>query len=662
MGKGKKARKKKARQEKRERQRRKNHPFTHRDPWTKAIKRVLAELPPSEASAGLAAVTLATTATGARPTRRFLDQATALRDEYGAPLARAVRAILEGSALTPSYERGILEPQTGDAVRALCWIASLLRREEELAPAVARWFGVGWTRVPGYGPASRRAANGVLWALPRMGHPGAAQLGRIRSVAKLPQAAQAVDAAIGEAAAAMGIPVEEFEELVAPTYGLDAGTRKDVVLGDFTATLAYARGKTSITITDATGRVRKTVPVAIRRDHADELAALRALAKEVAIMLAAQRLRLERLLLTERSWPLDLWRERYADHPLVSAIARNLIWELTEGDETRVVTAVDGVLRDITGAAVEPAADAVVRLWHPATAPPSEVAAWRLRIEQLGVVQPFKQAHREVYLLTDAERQTEVYSNRFAAHILRQHQFSALAKGRGWRYTLQGWWGTSDGQAILELPQHDLVAALWTDIPAEDEQDWNDAGIHFHVATDQVRFTRAGTEDAVPLSEVPIRVFSEVMRDVDLFVGVASIGNDPTWLDGGVERRPGWRGYWHDASFGDLGVAAESRRDLLSRLLPKLAIAEVASLDGRFLVVQGTYRSYKIHLGSGNILMTPNNEYLCIVPSRKDDDAGGVMLPFEGDRKLSIVLSKAMLLARDDQITDKTITSQILRR
>ena len=44
------------------------------------------------------------------------------------------------------------------------------------------------------------------------------------------------------------------------------------------------------------------------------------------------------------------------------------------------------------------------------------------------MTQPIKQAHREIYLLTDAERQTQSYSNRFAAHILRQHQFTALCQ------------------------------------------------------------------------------------------------------------------------------------------------------------------------------------------------------------------------------------------
>jgi hypothetical protein len=38
-----------------------------------------------------------------------------------------------------------------------------------------------------------------------------------------------------------------------------------------------------------------------------------------------------------------------------------------------------------------------------------------------------------------------------------------------------------------------------------------------------------------------------------------------------------------------------------------------------------------------------------------------VQLPFEGDGTLSIILSKAFLLADDAKITDPTITSQLAR-
>lgn len=172
---------------------------------------------------------------------------------------------------------------------------------------------------------------------------------------------------------------------------------------------------------------------------------------------------------------------------------------------------------------------------------------------------------------------------------------------------------------------------------------------------------RPGTrgEDALPLplEQIPPLVFSEVMRDVDLFVGVASVGNDPTWADGGPEGR--YRDYWHRFSFGNLTATANTRKEVLQKLVPKLKIAGVCSFEDQFLLVRGKLRSYKIHLGSGNILMKPNDQYLCIVPNQGESKVTSVMLPFEGDRTLSIILSKAFLLANDHTITDPSILSQL---
>jgi hypothetical protein len=74
--------------------------------------------------------------------------------------------------------------------------------------------------------------------------------------------------------------------------------------------------------------------------------------------------------------------------------------------------------------------------------------------------------------------------------------------------------------------------------------------------------------------------------------------------------------------------------------------------------VEGDHRTYKIHLGSANILMEPNDQYLCIVPD-SSKTRSDLFLPFEGDATLSIILSKAFLLASDSTITDPTITRQI---
>jgi len=310
--------------------------------------------------------------------------------------------------------------------------------------------------------------------------------------------------------------------------------------------------------------------------------------------------------------------------------------------------------------------DTYVTIWHPHDAPTSQVLAWRKWLEEHEIRQPFKQAHREVYILTDAERKTATYSNRFAAHVIRQHQFSALCQARGWRYKLQGDWDSAN-TPTLELPLWDLQAEFWVEPihegrPFHEREEVGHTGVYLHTTTDQVRFARRGTMEPLPLDQVPSLVLSEVLRDVDLFVGVTSVGNDPNWSDGG----PGglYRDYWQSYAFGDLSATAQTRKALLETLIPRLKIARRCTLADKYLVVQGDLRTYKIHLGSGNILMSPNDQYLCIVPGRgsTNKSAESVFLPFEGDNTLSIILSKAFLLAEDKKIADPSIVSQIGRK
>ena len=95
--------------------------------------------------------------------------------------------------------------------------------------------------------------------------------------------------------------------------------------------------------------------------------------------------------------------------------------------------------------------------------------------------------------------------------------------------------------------------------------------------------------------------------------------------------------------------------------MPKLAIAGRLRLEDRHLVVQGELGSYRIHLGSGNTTREADGRYLCIVTRLHDKKASAVALPFEEDWLLSVILSKAALLADDVSITDPTILMQLRR-
>ncbi len=162
-----------------------------------------------------------------------------------------------------------------------------------------------------------------------------------------------------------------------------------------------------------------------------------------------------------------------------------------------------------------------------------------------------------------------------------------------------------DGEvAKIKLPAYGITCEYWiNEIYSEDA--YNDAGIWDYISTDQIRFVGTSGEP-MNLIDVPKIVFSEIMRDADLFVGVCSVGNDPQWIDrGGIAQ---YRNYWEYYSFGDLTEIAKTRKTVLEQLLPRLKIRNQAKIEDRLLLVKGKIREYKILIGSTNILMEPNDE------------------------------------------------------
>jgi hypothetical protein len=259
----------------------------------------------------------------------------------------------------------------------------------------------------------------------------------------------------------------------------------------------------------------------------------------------------------------------------------------------------------------------------------------------------------EIYQLTPAEELAGGHSGRFAGHIVAYPTLYALLTQRGWRSNFLGPYdGGDEGDATVEL-----MEGQWR---AHFRYQAIDPGVGAQVAlatTGEVRFgCRDGkTWRPTVLRDVPPLVFSEAMRDVDLFVSVTSIGADPDWA--GYDADP-YRAYRLDFASGELPPSAQVRRAALERLVPKLRIADRCSLTERHLVVRGRLGTYKIHIGSANVLMEPGSTYLCIVTGRPAAREK-VFLPFEEDGRLAVIISKALLLADDDKIDDETIRRQI---
>lgn len=623
-------------------------------------------------------ITLAQKATGSKPTKKYLDETKNIFKELGTDKFKKVvndwflfiinlKEKEEQHSYT--YQNEVYTASTYefittvncDAIKGFIWICSHFH-DNTTIHNIAALAERSFKKIPGKGPAAAAIGNACLFVLYKSrGLDGVGQLSRLKLRIKQSSTQALIEKYLQAAADEQGVSVHEIEDLAVDDYGLINGSII-VPFDDYKAELTIVGvGKTELKWYKPDGTLQKSDPAFVKEKYKLKHKKLKSAIKQIEQTVSAQRDRFDRMFRSDRKINWNNFEEQFLNHGLLSFLTKRIIWEFKNNDSTISAIWKDNQWINSKNETVELSDILTVSLWHPATASVAQIKEWRDFLIEHQLQQPLKQAFREVYLLTEAEVNTRVYSNRMAAHVLKQHQFNSLAKTRGWKYALMGAFdnGQFNSAAELKLPEYNLRAEYWiNEVNADDA--FNDTGIWNYVSTDQVRFVNTETNEIVELADIPPIPFSEILRDVDLFVGVASVGNDPTWRDsGGI---PAYRDYWQSYSFGELSEVAKMRKDILINLVPRLKINKVVEIKDKFLIVKGKLRTYKIHIGSTNILMEPNDQYLCIVPDRSQKNhTENLFLPFEGDTGLSIILSKAFLLADDDKITDKTITSQINR-
>jgi hypothetical protein len=555
-------------------------------------------------------------------------------------------------ALGPSPERPGVQISSGEAEYQKGFLWFLADQTDERMPGLlANFAESALKKIPMLGAVSQKVGNACVNVLAELsGLEPVSQLSRLAQRVKYDTAQRLIEEALNRAAEKVGVSREQLEEMSTPDCGLGADGTRTERFGDYYARVSIVETTSAnLEWSDTSGKALKSVPAYVKEHHGEEWKDLQSTLKDMQKMLSAHRSRIERLLLTQRAIPIETLQTCYLNHPLLADMSRRLIWQFDCGPGLWH----NGRIIDSGERTIDLAAQKTARLWHPVSSDVQAIFHLRCWLEDHGIRQPFKQAHREVYLITDAERETSTHSNRFAAHILRQQPFAALAAQRGWEFRVMGQWD-SHNTPTLELPQFGLRVEYDVDFPSN-ENEVTGHHVYLLIRTGQVRFLD-GNRVPQKLESISPVIFSEVMRDLDLFTGVASIGNDPTY---GQNPTAPFREYWNAFSFGELTEMAKNRASVLERILPRLAIADRCRLEGRFLNVRGDLATYRIHLGSGNVFMEPGSHYLCIVEGAATKaKPRDLPLPFEDDHKLSEILSKAFMLANDSKVKDQSILRQ----
>ena len=606
----------------------------------------------------------------------------------------ALRSLGEAGVFVGPHRRSSAEDARRDA-------ESRLRRPMS-EPSIAIARGVVWAlsriddaRVPALLEAAGRefyfkkfgdfrskvAGNAVLWSLGQIGTLEAAYaLARLRRAIRDKSVARLVDAALTAAGAQAGLGLDDMQDLATDGYGIGPDGNRTETLGTYAVTLAVVSSRkatlTSLDTAAPKARRKRGIPKAALADEsakalAEELAEAEA---DIALLLPEARARLQSSWRRDRCWRLTDWRERFLDNGLVATLSRRLIWRFsTSSGVLDGIPRANGTILLADGTVVPlPVKETSVHLWHPLTERADAVTAWRKRLKACEIRQPFAQAWRISYVVTDAERDTQTYSNRFAGHILHQPPLIAILRKCGWIAASRvAYDEASDAKPNrLLLPAFGVAAEFWfSGVGAPSEPGEYGAPNYEYVTTDRLVFHALETKgktvvDApLPLDKVPAMALSETLGDLELAIDATSVAADRFWTDRGarasmpVSELPEAGRYRDDFASADRGEAQALRKALLETLLPSLAIAERCHIAGDWLIVDGRRATYRIHLGSGTSQVAESGRYLCIVPKGGKDDLH--FLPSEGDPTLSLILSKAMLLAEDDRIEDPTILSQL---
>ena len=311
--------------------------------------------------------------------------------------------------------------------------------------------------------------------------------------------------------------------------------------------------------------------------------------------------------------------ENLMTNPVIAPILKSLVFKM--GNNLGYY--VDKKLKSAKKKAVAVKDDSLLKIAHCFDLFESgEWSAYQKDIFDRELKQPFKQVFRELYVKTVDEKGRDK-SLRYAGHQVQPAKTVALLKTRRW---------IIDGQEGLEKVYYkkNIIAKIFA------LADWFSPADIEAPTLEEVQFFDRKTFKPILIDDVPDLIFTEVMRDIDLVVSVAHIGDvDPEASHSTIEMRK---------------AIVEFNCKLFK--LKNVTFAENHAL------IKGERADYSIHLGSGLIHQKAGSA-INVLPVHSQH-RGRVFLPFiDDDPKTAEIMAKVLLFAQDDKIKDVFILEQI---
>ena len=311
--------------------------------------------------------------------------------------------------------------------------------------------------------------------------------------------------------------------------------------------------------------------------------------------------------------------ENLMTNPVIAPILKSLIFKM----DKNLGYYEDKKLKSVKKKAIVVKDDSLLKIAHCFDLFESgDWASYQKDIFDRELKQPFKQVFRELYVKTVDEKGRDK-SLRYAGHQVQPTKTVALLKTRRW---------IIDGQEGLEKVYYkeNIIAKIYA------LADWFSPADIEAPTLEEVQFFDRKTFKPILIDDVPDLVFTEVMRDIDLVVSVAHIGDvDPEASHSTIEMRKA-----------------------IVEFNCKLFKLKNVKFSENHILIKGERAEYSIHLGSGLVHQKAGSA-INVLPVHSQH-RGRVFLPFiDDDPKTAEIMAKVILFAQDEKIKDVFILEQI---
>lgn len=368
-------------------------------------------------------------------------------------------------------------------------------------------------------------ASEAVWAMAINGSPEA--LINVDGMArkfKHKQVRSNANDALDKVAELLGITKEELADRIVPDMGFDDKMCRVFDYGKRQFNV-YLTPTLEIEIYNGDKKVKNMPKVGVNDDK--EIAEksyndFKVMKKQIKTVVENQKQRLEYVLMCDRKWTCENWKNLFVKNPVMHCFAIGLIWGIYDNsgliESFRYMD--DGSFTNINEDEFELPENASIGLVHPIELSDEQKASWAEQLSDYEIIQPFNQLGRLCFKPTDEELNKDEIT-----------RFDGVEVGnytlRG-KLTKQGWdTGTPmDAGWFLEFVRSDVTRCIrnsdgsTTYVGYHTEIEFSGMGIDYmdaeNVTLGKLTFASCGSNKHLKIKNVNSRYFSEIIMQLTL--------------------------------------------------------------------------------------------------------------------------------------------------